>query len=234
MKRIVFFVLVCIVFGAGLLKSEIVYLKDGSIVKGTLKKISADTLYFETSFGSMMKIPKHKIFKVDFADGAAGPTTVPPAVAGLGTASAEPGSLMVVFDRIKLTSRITVKRDRDREGHERENAIEVALMIDGKKVYSFIDSTTDKLIANGPEKTLRNDIEPRGFTVGLPAGLSQGSLHIGNTRADEYADRFDPEPLNRVLILNNLDIKSNETLVVQVGMKKKMMGLKKTELIRSP
>ena len=234
MRRIVFFVLVGIVFGAGLLKSEIVYLKDGSVVKGTLKKMTADTLYFETAFGSLIKIPKDKVFKVDFVEGAGVPTTVPPAVAGLGTASAEPGSLMVVFDRIKLTSRITVKRDRDREGHERENAIEVALMIDGKKVYSFIDSTTDKLVANGPEKTLRNDIEPQGFTVGLPPGLCQGSLHIGNTRAGEYADRFDPEPLNRVLILNNLDIKSRETLVVRVGMKKKMLGLKKTELIRSP
>ncbi len=232
MKRIVFFVLLIVFVGVGLLKSEVVYLKDGSTLKGTVKKMSGDTLYFEASFGSLMKISKDKIVRIDFAEGSSVVSPGPPPAVEESGASAEPGSLMVVFEKVKFTSKISVKRDRDREGHERENAIEMRLMLEGNTIYSLIDSTTDKVIANGPETTLRNDIEPQAFSLALAPGMYQGALRIGNTRIDKYAERFDPEPLDKLLVLDNLKIKPNETLVVRVTVKKKLLGLKKSDMSR--
>jgi hypothetical protein len=230
MRRLGFFILLGIVLCAGLLRSETVYLKDGSTVKGTLKKVAADTLVFETTFGAAIKIPKNKIVRIDFVDDA--PAQAAVGAIGAGNESAEPGSLMVIFEKVTFTSRIKVKRNRDREGHERENVIEAALLVAGKKVYSVLDSTTDKVIAEGPETTLRNDMELESFKIGIPPGLYQGTLEVTTPYAKEYADRFDPGPLDEVLVLDNLLIEPGQTLVVRVGIKKKMLGLRKSGMVK--
>jgi len=232
MKRIILLLACCCVFGAGLLESETIYLKDGSTLNGRFVRMAQDTLYFETTFGTLMKIEKGQVSRIDFA--AQGQAVPPPAVIdAVPRASDEPGTLMVSFEKFEVTSKIRVERDRKREEHERENAIETALLMGGARVYSFFDSTTDKVVREGPETVLRNDLQPRDFKVTLAPRLYSGSLVLANTRASAYKEDFDPAPLEKTLILDNVDIKSGQTTHIRVGMKRKSWRVKKSELFRT-
>jgi hypothetical protein len=229
MKRILFLVACSCLLGAGLLESETLYLKDGSTLNGRFVRMAQDTVYFETSFGALMRVHKGQVSRIDFVEGMA------PAVPSAGTSihvSAEPGTLEVSFEKFELTSRISVERDRDRKGHEKENAIEEALLLGGTKVYSLVDSTTDKIVREGPETILRNDMKPRDFKVALGPGLHSGLLVIGNSRISVYTERFDPAPLDKKLILENVDIKTGETTQIRVGLKRRSWRGGKSELFR--
>ena len=146
--------------------------------------------------------------------------------------SAEPGTLFVAFENFEVTSIIVMKRGLDRESFERENSIEQALTVSDRKVYSVIDSTTDKVIKTGRETALRNNMKPRELRVALPSGLHHCVVSFKNSRMEEYGDSFDPKPLDRELHIENVQIEPGETFVVRVGMKRKKWGVTKTVLYR--
>lgn len=210
-----------------LLMGETVYLTDGSTLKGKLRKFENDTLHFETDFGAMVKIDKTKIVRIDFAVGAGAP--VAPAV-DVGFDEAVPGSLQVVFDKVKFTTRINVERGRNREAVERENSIEQRLLVGDKQVHSHVDSVTDKVIRNGPDTTLRNEFEAQDFKVVLEPNMYHLTLMFGNTFVDEYANQLEAEPLERELRIDNVTIEPGKTTRIRVGVKRKRFGVKKTEL----
>ncbi|UCG53115.1 MAG: hypothetical protein JSW58_06065 [Candidatus Latescibacterota bacterium] len=214
-----------------LLQGETLYLKDGSALRGKLIRFDNDTLHFETTFGSTVLIPKIKVSRIDFLDAGTGPAPSQPVV---GFQSAEPGTLEVIFEEFKLASRISVHRGKDREAHERENAIEQGLWVEDEKVYSWIDSTTDKVIRGGPETILRNDIEPLDFRVGLPPGLHHCKLAFGNVLVSEYVNRFEPRPLEKNLLVDNVQIESGKRTRIRVGLKrgKLKMGVTRLYVIR--
>lgn len=232
MKRILVLLACSCVFGAGVLESETLYLKDGSALNGRFVKMAEDTVYFETSFGSMMRVHRAQVTRIDFLDEKGAPPVSPPGSAPVHV-SEEPGTLMVSFEKFELTSRISVERNRERAAHERENAIEEALVLGDAKVYSLIDSTTDKVVREGPDTILRNDMKPHDFKVAVAPGLYPGSLVLGNTRASDYVERFDPAPLDKKLVLDNIDIKAGKTTHIRVGLKHKSWRIGKTELFKA-
>ncbi|MEJ2721769.1 MAG: hypothetical protein P8181_11620 [bacterium] len=222
---VLFLIAACV---PALLLGETLYLTDGSTLKGKLVRYVNDTLYFETGFGATIAIPKDKIQRIVFSEGE--PEVPAPGPAAAAFTYTAPGSLRVVFDKVEVSSRVSVDRGKDREAIERENWIEEALRIGNRKVYSHIDSTMDKVVRNGPETILKNDFTAVDFTVPMAPDFYHATLVIGNTFAKDYKDRFDPEPLDRRLLLENLRIEPGKTTIIRVGVKKKMWGLSKGPL----
>jgi hypothetical protein len=226
--RIFVFAMLAVVLPV-LLMGETLYLTDGSTLRGKLKKYENDTLHFETTFGAMVKIDKSKVARIDF-DGS-GLVPVPgPSGADAGFKDAAPGTLQFAFEGVKFTTRINVKRGKDREAVERENSIEQRLLVGGKLVHSYGDSVTDKAIRNGPETTLRNDFEAQDFKIVLAPDLYHLTLVFGNSFADQFADQFDSKPLERELLIDNVRVEPGRTMRIRVGMKRKRWGISKSEL----
>ena len=212
-----------------LTQSEVVYLKDGSSLKGTVRRFQNDTLYFKTSFGSVIRVPREKIARIDFGDSIVVPqqsmkAQPVPEPAG-------PGYLAIEFDNVEVSSTILMHRNRDREGHERENTIETVLLVDNQLVYSAIDTTTDKVIKDGTDTKLRNKAKPESFTVEIASGTWDVALIIGNTRVDQYRDRFDSKPIDYDVKIDNVLIKPGATKRFRIGMRKKKLGLAGKELV---
>jgi hypothetical protein len=231
MRRALLFLLCAGFFLPVLLRSETLHLKDGSVVKGRFVKTEGDTVFFETSFGTSIRVHKDKVARIDFGEG---PAPAPAASAGdssMRTTEAA-GTLMVSFEDFELTSKIVMERRGDRNEYERENAIEQALFVDQRKMHSVVDSTTDKVVRSGPETTLRNKARPVEFRVPVGAGTHQCSIVFSNSRAREYAEKFDPSPLAKKLVLDGIVVKPNETTVLRIGMKRKAWRVGKSELVR--
>lgn len=229
MKRVVIVLFGVSLVAAGTLESEVLRLKDGSAIRGRVLKMDADTLHFETSFGSRIAVHRDKVAAIDLDEtGASAPSGPPPAGAHL--QSAEPGTLSVSFDKFEVTSRVVVERGGERESYERENSVELSLLVNGKRIYSVIDSVTDKTVRNGPETVLRNDMRPRDFDVAVAPGIHRCVVAFGNTRASAYTELFEPAPLDRKLVLDPVRIEPGEKTHVRIGMKRKWTG--KTELVR--
>jgi len=231
MKRARLILFCALMLVPGSLASESVYLKDGSVLKGRLARAEQDTLFFETSFGSFLAIHRGQISRIEFDEGLAGLSGEPPAV-GVPHPSELPGSLSVSFEKFTFTSRLVVPRSGDPPAYERENAIEQSLMVEGRNVYSYVDSVTDKTVTDGPETVLRNDIEPRDFEVALPAGLYRCVIGFRNSRASAFVERFDPDPLDKKLILDTVRIDPGRTTHVRIGSKRKSWIVGSRELFR--
>ena len=208
-----------------LIYGEILHLKDGSTIKGKVISFEGDTLHFKTSFGSVLRIHKDNVLRIDFTDE---PMVTPPVTGG--PTSTKPGSLIIRFSKMKLTSKISVHRNQDREGHELENAIEQSLTISGKKVFSRVDTTTDKIIYKGPETVLKNEFEPVEMRVGMPAGIYQVTIVIANPYVDKYTKSFPDEPLYKDVFIDAILINAGGFTVVQVGKRRKRLGLAGYEL----
>ncbi len=211
-----------------LLLGDTLYLTDGSKLKGKLVRYENDTLYFETAFGAAVKIHKQKALQLVFGDGSIGVPS--PDAVDTGFNDTAPGSLQVVFEKVSVTSRVIVQRGKEREAIERANSIEQALFVGNGRVFSYTDSTTDKIVGKGPETTLRNDFNAVDFTVALKPDFYHVTLVIGNTLAGDFKDSFDPKPVEHRLLIENLRVESGKTTIVRVGTKKKRMGLAKGEL----
>lgn len=229
MKRMVVLVFCASLAVSGHLRSEVLHLKDGSVLKGRLVKMELDTLYFETSFGPRMAVPRGRVARIDFDENWASPSGRPGSGAAVFTAS-EPGTLAVSFEEFELTSRIVLERGGSRAACERENTLEMTLVVNGLKVYSTVDSLTDKTVRKGPETVLRNDMRPRGFEVPLAPGIHRCVVAFGNTRASEHVELLDPGPLDKKLVLDPVRVDPGRTTHVRIGMKRKWTG--KTELVR--
>ena len=229
MKRLAVFLL-CAGFSIPvLLRSETLHLKDGSAVKGRLVKTEGDTVYFDTTFGASIRVHKDKVAKIDFGEGAASPQGEFDASM---SSTEVPGTLLVSFEKFELTSRIIMDRGGKKDEYERENAVEQSLLVNQKKVYALVDSTTDKIVRNGPETMLRNDVKPVEFKVALAPGIHQCSIVFGNPKASEYVERFDPGPLDKKLVLDGIRVNSKETTALRVGLKRKGWRVGKSELVR--
>ena len=220
-----FLTLVLLVLVPSVIQGEVIYLKDGSTLNGKLVRIVADTLYFKTSFGAELPVPRASVLRIDFAEAS----QVGGSVHTMNTDTGI-GSLIVYFDDFELTSKISMHRGRDEEGHIRENSIQQMLLVNEDLVFSHIDSTTDKTIRDGTETRLQNKMKPKEMRVGLKPGIYSCQVVFGNSFANQYKDRFDPRPLRKEVVINNVEISSNSKTVFQIELKKKKLGLGGTEL----
>lgn len=231
------FALVCLVVIVPTLgRGEIMVLKDGSSFKGRLIKFVNDTLYFQTSFGAELRVGRDTVARIEFGDSMmtlqrAMTGSAPP---GANLTASAPGTLLVAFDRVKVSSTISVRRDKDRKGHERENAISAILIVDGRTVYTAVDSTSDKIIKNGDEVLVRNRMKPEAIKVGLSAGLHEITIILANRRAGKYRERLENGGLDKRVRRDNVLIIAGETRRLTVGLRRKTLGLRGSELYVGP
>lgn len=215
-------------------QSEVLYLRDGSTLQGTLLRMSNDTLYVKTSFGAIVPMHKSVVLRIDF-DSLGVATAVPvsrvgvaaPALAGGREydSSAPPGTLMVVFDKFDLSSEVVVERRRNEKEILAANAIEALLLVNGEKMHSQIDSTMDKVIRKGPETLYRNEIRPAGYSIVLPPGRYQCDFRITNSMGEPWVDSFQDGLLEKRLLRDDVQIQPNTNTQIRIGLKKKLKGL---------
>jgi len=210
-----------LLFLPALTQSEVLYLKDGSTIQGKLKRLTNDTLYFETSFGASIRVAREQVVRVDFADS---PAVQPPGVGAgaVGQQSSVPGTVMVGFENVKFSSKVTVKRGKDEDAILHANRIECAWYAGSKKVYSQIDSVTDKTIRDGPETRFRNDMKPKDFKIAIAPGTYECRLFIRNIVPEGYETSFAEGPLRKELVVNEVTVRPAQTTQLRVGMKRKM------------
>lgn len=224
------FILVFALIGFPVLAmGDVIYLKDGSRIKGRVVELVRDTLTIETTFGSRLKVARSEVVSVDFVEGVERVTpTSPPEVEQVSDA---PGTLLVYFDKFELTSRISVHRDKDRQGHERANAIDQVLMVNGEIAWTYTDSVTDKVIHKGVETVLKNDFTPHPMRVVAPIGKHRCTIQIANTYEGDYNDRF-VDKIDKKIHIDLVAITPRETTVIRLGLRKRKWGLGGTELVQ--
>jgi hypothetical protein len=218
MRQRVFFVVCLLAFLPALIRGEVLYLKDGSSIQGKLLRLVNDTLYFETSFGSEVRVPRDQVARVEFS-----PSTVPSPVATHVPFQSElAGTVLVNFEKFKVSSRVSVHRDKEKAAILRANAIECALYLGSVKAFSTVDSVADEEIREGPDTVYRNDMTPARIKVAVAPGSYQCRLFLRNVARAEEAEYFVGDPLEKDLLVENVKILPGETTQLRVGMKRKM------------
>jgi hypothetical protein len=215
-------------------RGDVVRLKDGSTLHGRVLALVSDTLVVRTTFGARIQVHRSQVELVSFTDslpappamGAARPTTP------VGSAGEGLGTIAVTFKDQKLSSKIDFRPHRNEEERRRANWIEQALLIDGRQVYSRMDTTMDKTIYNGPERRYKNTIELEDFSVRVAAGLHHAVLIVRNVGIDDYPDAFDGDPLDVALPLDNLRVDADRTYRVRVGIERGRFRMGKPTLYR--
>jgi hypothetical protein len=90
------------------------------------------------------------------------------------------------------------------------------------KVYSQVDSVTDKTIREGPETRFQNEMRPRDFKVAIAPGSYQCRFFIGNVVPEGYEESFVGGPLDKRLIVDDVEVLPSGTTQVRIGVKRKM------------
>ncbi len=210
-----------------LIHAEVLYLKDGSTIKGELVRVEGDTLHFKVSFGGQLKFAKDKVLWIQFSDSI---PPIPTRGSGdrpgfPGMSSAEPGSLIVAFDGLELSNKIIVHRNRDYAAHESANAIESILLVDEQPVASYIDSTTDKIVRKGADTELKNTIRFADFRVQLEPGPHSCTLVVRNRGRNDYKNAFEHAPFNLTLDVGDIIIYPERDTRVEIGAKRGFLRL---------
>ena len=214
-----FLTLSLVMFLPVLTQGEVLRLKDGSSIQGKLLRLVNDTLYFETSFGSEIRVTRDKVLRIDFVE--PGSTLVYPPTQPTPQQSSLPGTVMVSFEKFKVTSRVTVHRGKDEEAIIRANSIECAFYIGPSKMFSAVDSVTDKEIREGPDTVYKNDMRPERVKVAITSGSYQCRLFLRNWLLADYKDSFIGDPLEKELLVENVKVLPGQTTQLRIGMKRK-------------
>jgi hypothetical protein len=211
-----------------ILQSEVVYLKDGSEIRGKLVSCAGDTLTFEPSFGGRIHIHRSDVVQIVFDESKAarhvGAETEPVAEG--------PGVIKITFKDDKLNSKIAVTRKSKNTEAEiiRANWIEQLLIVEGDTVYSRVDSTMDKTINKGHEKLYKNTIELDDMSAELEAGIHACVVVIRNLGTGTFDGDFDEGPLDLTLTFETVGLYPNRTTQLRVGIKKGFMRMGKPKL----
>jgi hypothetical protein len=212
---------------------DVVQLRDGSTLKGRVVSLVGDTLAVRTTFGAEVRIARGRIALVSFTDSIDAAPSGPVGTPGAAGAPAGTGRIGVTFQDRELSSKITAPARGEKEALIQANAIEQTLIVDDIVVYSRRDTTMDKTIYNGPERQYKNDIKLEDFDVEMPAGFHHARLLIRNVGLDEFGEAFDPEPLDLLLNLDNLEIPAGKTVRVKVGITRGRLRMSKPSLFRA-
>jgi hypothetical protein len=211
---------------------EVVRLKDRSSLQGRLVQVAGDTLTFKTGFGTV-KIARSQIVSIVFDDSAAAvvPAQAVPPSTSPGAAVGGRGRIEVVFRDRELSSKIEIDKKKQWDEHVAANHIVVEFIVDGRVVHASADTTMDKRIYQGHTTVMKNEIKLADFGVDVPAGFCHAKLIVRNADPDTFAGDFDPEPLNLVLPFNNLDVRPNEVLRLDVAISKGKLKMGKAKLV---
>lgn len=212
-----------------ILQSEVVYLKDGSQIRGKLVSCAGDTLIFEPSFGGRVRIQRSDIVQIVFDEAK---TPIPAGTGAEPAADEGPGVVMIAFKDDKLSSKVAVtRRSKKREADlVRANWIEQLLIVEGDTVFSRVDSTMDKTINKGHERFYKNTIELEDMTAELEPGVRACLVVVRNLGAGVFDEDFDEGPLDLTLRFDTVGLYSNQTTRLRVGIKKGFLRMGKPKL----
>jgi hypothetical protein len=213
-----------------LLQSAILYLTDGSEIKGEVVSFEGDTLVFDPSFGGRIRVPRKNIARLVF-DESEEPGPAPSAKQD---EQAGRGDIAVVFKQDKLTSKIAVSRKTKsaEEELERANWIQQLLIVDRDTVYSRIDTTLEKTIYKGHEKELKNSIRLEDIKATVEAGVHNCTVIVRNLGATEYESQFREGPIDLRLQFETVVVYAGHTTTLQVGISKGFMRMGDPNLIK--
>jgi hypothetical protein len=202
-----------------LLHGEILFLKDGSEIRGKLLGFENDSLVFAPKFGGRVSIHRNDIVSIVFDETAAKKPVATPVETG---GEMSMGDLTVVFKDNKLSSKVAVNNSSKKRESEiiRANWIEQLLIADGDTVYAKVDTTTDKTVYQGHDKFYKNTVELEDISVRLPAGTHQCVLVIRNLGSHTNESDFDEGPLDLMLTFGRVGIYADQGTTLWVGIKK--------------
>ncbi|HEX6790118.1 MAG TPA: hypothetical protein VF247_02300 [Candidatus Krumholzibacteria bacterium] len=195
--------------------AETVRLKDESTVRGRLVEVRGDTLVFRSTFGTL-RFHRDQVVSIVFDDTAAA-ALVPPATAATPPQTpAGKSRIEVVFKDRDLSSKIEIKLKKDWDALIAANHIVTELYVDGAVAYSVVDTTMDKRIYQGHTTIMKNDVDLTDFGVDVPTGLHNARLVVRNAGGIERRESFDHEPLDKVLSIDNIELRPGETYRIYV------------------
>jgi hypothetical protein len=209
--------------------SEVVKLKDQSTVRGRLVQVVGDTLVFKSTFG-MLRLHRNQVVSIVFDDSLGG-VALNPAPAVAAQAPAGKARIEVAFKDRELSSKIAIQLKKDWDAHARSNHILVELLVDGRTVYSFADTTMDKTINKGHTTELKNEIELADFGVDVTSGMHHAKLVVRNRDVITYRKDFVPEPLDMVVPFDNLEIRPGELYRLDVAISKGKLKMGSARLV---
>jgi hypothetical protein len=216
---------------------DTVYLTDGSSLKGRVRAYANDTLVFNSTFGDV-KIPRGHITAIVIGDS----TWKPPAGAGVGGgaaaaalvagAAADSGDIVVTFNDSKLSSKIKVRKKKDLEGHLRANTILQVLLVNGDTAWVYADTTMDKTIYQGPDRSYKNTIQLQDAMVRVPVGVHSVSILVYNLGEETYAERFDGKPLHMEYAIGDLRVDKDSERRVNMAISKGKLSMGKPRFVK--
>jgi hypothetical protein len=195
---------------------EVVRLKDESIVRGRLVQVSGDTLVFRSSFGTL-RLHRDLVLSIVFDDSA---LALQAPIAAPAKAPVGKGRIEIVFKDRELSSKVAIDLKKDWDARVAANHIVTELFIDGHPAYSVVDTTMDKRIYQGHTTIMRNDVELKDFGVDVASGTHHAQLVIRNAGTVTHQDVFKGDPLDKVLAIDNLELKAGEIYRVHVQISK--------------
>lgn len=228
-RSVVFAIALAALIVPVILQSAILYLKDGSELRGEVISFEGDTLAFAPSFGGRLNIYRGDILRLVFDEsGAPEPRPV-----GKPAVQEGPGVISIVFQQDGLTSKIAVtKKTKSREPElVRANWIQQLLIVGPDTVYSRIDTTMDKTIYKGHEKELKNMIRLEDMKGTVAAGVYRCVVVVRNLGADFYESEFREGPLDLVLEFETVGVYANQTTSLHVGISKGFMRMGSPRLV---
>jgi len=228
-RLVVFAIALAALVVPAILQGEILYLKDGSELKGKVVSFEGDTLVFAPNFGGRITVHRRDILKLVLDESGASESTP----TGKPAKGGGPGVISVVFKTDKVNSKIAVtKKTKGKEAAiERANWIEQLLIVGSDTVYTRIDTTMDKTIYKGHEKELKNTMRLEDIRVTVNAGVHQCFVVVRNLGAKEYAGEFREGPLEMMLEFSTVGVYTDQTTTLQVGIAKGFMRMGSPKLV---
>lgn len=202
---------------------EMVKLKDESIVRGRLVQVNGDTLVFRSSFGTL-RVHRDQVVSIVFDDSSVAPSTtaVTPAKPSSGKSRVE-----IVFKDRELSSKVGIDLKKDWDTLVAANHIITELFVDGHLAYTAVDSTMDKRIYQGHTTVMKNDVQLADFGVNVTSGVHHAQLVIRNAGNVTHRSAFEDDPLDKVLAIDNLELKPGEIYRVHVEISKGRLKVEK-------
>ncbi len=212
-----------------LIQGEVLYLKDGSAIKGNVVSFAGDTLTFDASFGTRMLVARSQIARLVFDDSFAGQAK-PDRQGGEEGESAK-GFLSVNFKDKQVSSKVVATRKNEAYMTEANFVVQL-MVVDGDTVFAHVDSTTDKTIFKGHDRHLKNNAELVDMEVPLAAGLHHCVVIVASRGMGDESVEFETAPLDMIINLDNIQIHSDRTTRLILGIKKGRFRLGKADFYR--
>jgi len=196
------------------IQGEVIYLKDGSAMRGKVIKLTTDSVYFETSFGSRVWLPREKIDRIDFGDSVRVNAPAGPAAQASGI-----GMLALRFKDDKVTSKISIHLKNGWDEHVRANWIVQTLTVGRETLFTYVDTTMDKTIRQGSDTEIKNNARLQDILIEVPSGTYNCMLTVRNAGGDEFDSAF-VDRVDMTMVIDNVEIVPDRTTTIEVGIKK--------------